>query len=175
MYKLFFMNKFLFAFSLLSIIVANPEKNLLNSPRFLEELIELNLVNANNLIFNLDSKWQFDIEYTSSNVLANNSVYSTSILYKGTPALASCEVKNGETLNCLVNERSQSKYDLIQINHLVTEGATIKWTNLNSIRDIPINTTLKYKNSFYMTLHYVPPSTRYWDFKVQLEIGRAHV
>ena len=66
--------------------------------------LDLTFVGAKNLIFNSDSRWEFTIEYSADSSLTEGSVYYTSILYKESQTIASCEAASGNTLNCYINE-----------------------------------------------------------------------
>ena len=148
---------------------ANQLRIIPRNSRFLEEVTELELVEANKLTFNTDSRWEFSIKYSAENQLSVDQIYYVSILYKEEPNLAICEAINATfLLNCILNVEGQSRYDLIQINHEVTNGATIKWNNLFKPYEIPIEATLYYVDSYDMTYHYFAPNTRYWDFRVKV-------
>ena len=140
-----------------------------NNSRILSQVINLNFIEAKNLTFNTDSRWEFSIKYSSENELSIDQIYYVSILYKGEPNLAVCQAINSTfLLNYILNKEGQSRYDLIQINHEVTNGATIKWNNLFKPYEIPIEATLYYVDSYDMTYHYFAPNTRYWDFRVKV-------
>ena len=148
-----------------SIFASDSNKN----SRLLEDVTELFFSDAKNLTFNTDSRWQFNISYNGVSELTLESIHFISIIYKGSPTLATCQVESGFILNCYVNEEDQTILDLIQINHQLTNGATIRWTNLNQIYDILIYATLKYDDSFFMSYHFVSSSNKYWDFKIKIQ------
>ena len=129
-----------------------------------EEIINLNFKNAKNLTY-IESRWSFGIEY-SGKVLSNTTKYFVAILIKGHPSIASCGSADNYILNCIIGEDGQKETDLIQINSEFTTGANIKWNDLPNIYDIPINTTLKYKDSYDLKYDY---SQNYlWEFKVKI-------
>jgi len=128
--------------------------------------LDLTFVEAKNLNFNSDSIWEFTIKYSAESPLNSETVYYTSILYKESQTIASCQVASENILNCYLNEGDQTMYDLIQLNNEVTTGATIHWTNLDEVKDIAINTTLIYEDSYSLTYY---SSGQYWTFRVKLE------
>lgn len=154
--------------SLVLIYAANPFRSLTKKFRSLEGLTDLYFIEAKNLIFNTDSRWQFGIKYFAENQLQLNADFSTPILYNGKQSLASCTSQNDFILNCFANEKTQTKMDLIQINNENIEGATINWKNLTEAYDVPINTSLKYDNSYSLKYH-VYGNSKYWDFKVKIK------
>ena len=129
--------------------------------------INLKFIKAFNLIFGIDSKWKFDINYeVVSNTPApiTGAVYTASILYKGNQSYASCTVVSNVLLNCVVNEQNQEKADLIQMNNVKNE-ALIQWQALTDIYNIPINATLNYEDSYSLTYGI---NTYNWQFRVKL-------
>ena len=127
--------------------------------------LELTFEEAKNLIFKSDSRWEFTIKYSTDSPLINETIHYTSILFNESQKIAPCEVA-GNILNCHLNEGKQTIYDLIQLNNEVTTGATIHWTNLDEVKDIAINTTLIYEDSYSLTYY---SSGQYWTFRVKLE------
>ena len=127
--------------------------------------LELTFEEAKNLIFKSDSRWEFTIKYSTDSPLINETIHYTSILFNESQKIAPCEVA-GNILNCHLNEGKQTIYDLIQLNNEVTTGATIHWTNLNEVKDIAINATLMYEDSYSLTYY---SSGQYWTFRVKLE------
>ena len=65
--------------------------------------LNLTFVEAKNLIFKSDSRWEFTIKYSTDSPLINESIYYTSILYNESQKIAPCEVA-GNILNCHLNE-----------------------------------------------------------------------
>lgn len=161
-------NLILLLISLANISGFNLFQYRLNKIRGLQEVTNANLVEAINLSFN--SEWTFDIKYSSTK-LVRNTLYLTSILYKGEPSLAKCYVSSNDEyiLNCLLNEEGQTQYDLIQINNALSQGANLNFQNLNNVYNIPINTTLKYEDSFSLTYTFISGNNRYYDFRVKIK------
>ena len=156
---------FLIIYVLSFILCSNPS----NISRHLAEFTLLDFLEAKDLNFNPDSRWEFKIKYISGSQLPLESVHSTSILYKGTKKKASCRAEDDFVLDCFVNEIGQTVHDLVQLNYQVTNEATIKWSNLNKVYDIPINTTLKYIDSYSLAYNFISSTNRYWDFRVKVE------
>ena len=159
---------FLLIFLFSTIYSSNPLNISLNKTRNLAGLIELDFIEAKNLIFNTDSRWQFKVEYNSVSELTLESVYSISILYKGALKTASCQVEADYKLNCFLNEEGQTLFDLIQLTHELNSQATIKWTNLNKIYNIAIDASLKYEDSYSLAFH-TGLNFNYWDFRVKIK------
>ena len=155
----------LITFLFTSILGLNPLKTLSPNFRSLSEITDLTFVKAQNLIFNSDLRWEFTIEYSTESSLNNEEIYYTSILYKESPTIASCEVSSSTILKCYINEGGQTIFDLIKLNNQVTAGATIRWTNLDEVKDIAINTNLLYEDSYSLTYF---SSGQYWTFRVKL-------
>ena len=152
--------------SISSILGANLHKIIAHKSRSLADATALDFVSAKNLIFNSDSKWQFNIEYSGSQ-LTKDTAYTIPILYKGSESLASCSALDDFILNCFPNEKTQTKKDIIQISNAQPEGSTIKWNNLDEAVDIPINTTLKFEDSFNLSNVYV--NSKYiWNFRIKI-------
>ena len=160
-------NLILLLLSLVTISGFNLFQYRLNKIRALQEVTNVDFVQAINLSFN--SGWSFDIKYSSTKLIPN-TLYLVSILYKGESSLAKCYVSSEDEyiLNCLLSKEGQTQYDLIQINNALTEGANLNWQNLNKIYNIPINTTLKYEDSFSLTYTFISGNNRYYDFRVKL-------
>ena len=73
-----------------------------NNSRILSQIINLNFIEAKNLTFNTDSRWEFSIKYSAVNQLSVEQIYYVSILYKEEPNLAICEAINATfLLNCI--------------------------------------------------------------------------
>ena len=85
--------------SISSILGANLHKIIAHKSRSLADATALDFVSAKNLIFNSDSKWQFNIEYSGSQ-LTKDTAYTIPILYKGSESLASCSALDDFILNC---------------------------------------------------------------------------
>ena len=152
--------------SISSIFGANLHKIASHKSRSLADVTTLDFVSAKNLIFNSDSKWQFDVTYSGSQ-LPKDKAYTIPILYKGSQSLASCSSHDDFILNCSPNEDTQTIKDRIQINNAQPEGATIKWNKLTSAADIPINTTLKFEDSFNLSTTYA--NSKYtWHFRIKI-------
>ena len=162
------MNLIIILITLYSISASNPFKNIFYKTRSLQEITNVDFVKATNLTFN--SGWRFDIKYYSQSKLPLNELYSTSILYNGKSSLAQCYVSSEQdyVLNCLLNMENQNQFDLVQINNALSEGATINWQNLTKVYNIPINTTLKYEDSFSLTYTFISSNSRYYDFRVKI-------
>ena len=153
--------------SISSIFGANLHKIASHKSRSLADVTTLDFVSAKNLIFNSDSKWQFDVTYSGSQ-LPKYKAYTIPILYKGSQSLASCSSHDDFILNCSPNEDTQTIKDRIQINNAQPEGATIKWNKLTSAADIPINTTLKFEDSFNLSTTYA--NSKYtWHFRIKIQ------
>ncbi len=155
----------LITFLFTGILGLNPLKTLSPNFRSLSEITDLTFVKAQNLIFNSDLRWEFTIEYSTESSLNSEAIYYTSILYKESPTTASCEVTSSTILKCYLNEGGQTIFDLIKLNNQVTAGATIRWTNLDEVKDIAINTILIYEDSYSLTYY---SSGQYWTFRVKL-------
>ena len=160
-------NLILLLLSMVTVSGFNLFQYRLNKIRALQEVTNVDFVQAINLSFN--SGWSFDIKYSSTKLIPN-TLYLVSILYKGESSLAKCYVSSEDEyiLNCLLSKEGQTQYDLIQINNALTEGANLNWQNLNKIYNIPINTTLKYEDSFSLTYTFISGNNRYYDFRVKL-------
>lgn len=129
-----------------------------------EKQIQLN--QASHLKFNDDSKWEFEIDYTSTEELTIDTTEYLSILFKGEASKAACKVSSNIKLICVVEAISQTKADLVQLNPELSEGATIKFNNLAETIDIPIETKLNYQDSYSLT--YNQDEGNKWKFKVKL-------
>ena len=154
--------------SLASIYGTNPFKILSGKTRSLATLTDIYFIYSQNLIFNSDNRWQFDIKYHAETELILDSIYTVPILYKGKQSKALCIVQQNFILNCFPDENTQTIMDLIQLNNGQIEGATINWKNLTQVYDIPINTSLKYEDSYNIKYH-VYGNSKYWDFKVKIK------
>ena len=108
----------------------------------------LEFIKATDLIY-LNSKWQFNIRYSSDNDLSIGTELTTSILYKGEKAKADCKVTSSDKLECIYNGSNQAKSDLIQLKYDSSVDATIKWSNLDTAKSIPMNDTLTFEDSFF--------------------------
>ena len=148
---------------LLTISLVNG-RNLFPRRILAEKEIQLNAVP--HLKFNDDSKWEFEVGYASTQELTKDSTEYLSILFKGEASKAACKVSSSSKLKCTVDAESQTKADLVQLNHELSEGATIKFNNVNEITDMPIETTLNYQDSY--TLTYNQDGDKKWKFKIKL-------
>ena len=169
MVSMVFKCKLNFIILLLSCILGSNSLNLSSKkPRILSEVTELTLVQAQNLTFNSDSRWQFNVKYTSTTPLNANSIYYTSVLYKGIETIACCQVdaEIDSSLFCYLYEDGQTVYDLVQLNKEVTNDATIKWKNLYDVYDIPINASLKYVDSYSLAYF---STNKNWKFRIKLK------
>ena len=124
----------------------------------------LEFIKATDLIY-LNSKWQFNIRYSSDNDLSIGTELTTSILYKGEKAKADCKVTSSDKLECIYNGSNQAKSDLIQLKYDSSVDATIKWSNLDTVKSIPMNDTLTFEDSFSLKYTYQKP----WVFKIKLD------
>ena len=124
----------------------------------------LEFIKATDLIY-LNSKWQFNIRYSSENDLIIGTDLTTSILYKGEKAKADCKVTSSDKLECIYNGSNQAKSDLIQLKYDSSVDATIKWSKLDTVKSIPMNDTLTFEDSFSLKYTYNNP----WVFKIKLD------
>ena len=147
---------------LLTISLVNT-RNLFPRRILTEKEIQLNAVP--HLKFNDNSKWEFKVDYTSTQELAKDSTEYLSILFKGEASKAVCKVSSSTKLSCIVEAESQTKADLVKLNQELSEGATIKFSNLNTLTDtnMPIETTLNYQDSYSLTY-----TDNIWKFKIKL-------
>ena len=148
---------------LLAISIVNGG-NLFPKRILTEKQIQLN--QASHLKFNDDSKWEFEIDYTSTEELTIDATEYLSILFKGEASKAACKVSSNIKLSCVVEAITQTRADLVQLNPELSEGATIKFNNLAETTDIAIETKLNYQDSYSLT--YNQDGDNKWKFKVKL-------
>lgn len=160
------MKLFFLLLSISSILGANLHKIISHKSRFLADITTLNFVSVENLFFNSDSTWQFDVKYSGA-TLEISKTYTIPILYKGAQSSALCIVKENSILNCSPNDNAQTKNDLVQLNNAEIESATIKWNNLDSNYDMTINATLNYVGS-YNLIYFPNGYSPYWEFKIKI-------
>lgn len=113
-----------------------------------ETEITLNFKKANNLIFNANNKWEFDLECTSqeSFTLEQNQEFQLTILYKKpsaaeTKVLASCKHNANLKFKCTYEGADQSNLDLIKISKDSIDGKTLI-LNVSEDQKIPQNIIL---------------------------------
>ena len=154
------------SYYILIILISLSLFNLSKSFPFLRRLQTktLEFIKATDLIY-LNSKWQFNIRYSSDNDLIIGTELTTSILYKGEKAKADCKVTSSDKLECIYNGSNQAKSDLIQLKYDSSVDATIKWSNLDTAKSIPMNDTLTFEDSFSLKYTYNNP----WVFKIKLD------
>ena len=122
---------------------------------------KLDFKSANNLVFTNNNKWQFDLQVTQT--ISPKIKMKIDILYNDSPATATCT--NDEKIICICDLSSQSKNDIIRINHIKGEGSTITWNLLQGPQHIITNAELNVKNVKHLSYE---SSKQKWEFKMIL-------
>ena len=90
---------------------------------------QLTFSSAQNLVFNGNSKWQFDLSITET--LKDNTRFIIDVLYNNQASTATC-IKDSDKISCTVDENSQSTTHLVKISHTKSVLSTINWKSLSS-------------------------------------------
>ena len=172
------MKVFLLAILMINVLCSKKDSNSENNFRKLDSTFSFYFINASHLYFDSsENKWKFNIWYhfpSDSNIeLQENKEYSISIIYKGNSALAYCKDAYYPNLDCYLKQNGQTNLDTIQLNNDYSNNPNIKWLNLTNTYDIPIDCSLKYKDSF--NLISTPLSTSSYakiEVKFRIEIEK---
>ena len=124
---------------------------------------QLTFSSAQNMIFNTDSKWQFDL-YTSE-TLKNNIGFIIDAIYDSVATTATC-IKRETAASCIVNQDNQDKNQLVKISKTKPTNSlsTITWKNLSEDKNIFMSKELKV-NSVDSLLY----EGNKWKFEIRLE------
>ena len=161
-----FMSILLLLFSFIRISKSERFQENINL-RILDEPIGLYFLKADNLIFNSQNKWEFDVQYIYSSNFITSQQHKITILYNGNPSIALCKHKSYQFLRCTVENESQNQLDLVQLYGKVNDEATINWLNLTSTYPILQNVSLKFKRAYDLYL-ITNRSSYYWNFTIEV-------
>ena len=150
------MKIFLIIILTINVFCSKNNSNSENNLRKLDSTFTYYFINASHLYFDsFEKQWKFNIYYyyitNEDPELEEDEEYPISILYKGNLALAYCKDDYYPNLNCYLKQNGQTNLDTVQLSNDYTNHPKIKWQNLTSTYVVPIDCSLKYKDSYNLT------------------------